>query len=163
MSAPSLYTYFPSLGHVFTELIVQSFESLADAVRGAVVSVADQPLETRLLAGPRAYRAWAIEHPQPFNLVFFEQIDGYQAPPEGPTVDAQTAVLLPIATLYAEACGIEVETLEQPGEDLDGFLGWWGAFHGLVALEVNHHLDWVDPESVFEHRLRGDVAALLAR
>ena len=163
MSAPSLYTYFPSLGHVFTELIVQSFESLAAAVRGAVASVADQPLKTRLLAGPRAYRSWAIDHPQHFNLVFFDQIAGYQAPPEGPTVDAQVAVLLPIATPYAEARGIEVESLETPGEALDGFLGWWGAFHGLVALEVNHHLDWVDPSSVFERRLQEDVATLLGR
>lgn len=161
MSAPSLYTYFPSLSHVFTELIVASFRSLADAVSHAVKAVSGDSLEQRLLAGPRAYRTWALTNPQHFNLVFFDQIVGYQAPPDGPTVDAQVAVLQPIANQYAQAQGIDAEVLRVPGTHLDGFLAWWGAFHGLVALEVNHHLDWVDPASVFERRLQSDVTTML--
>lgn len=163
MSAPSLYTYFPSLSHIFTELIVQSFESLAVAVNDAVELVAGESLEQRLLAGPRAYRAWATANPQHFNLVFFDQITGYKAPSDGPTVEAQVAVLQPIAIQYAEAQAIDIESLASPGDALDGFLAWWGAFHGLVALEVNHHLDWVDPGKVFERRLQADSAAILMR
>lgn len=163
MSAPSLYTYFPSVSHLFTELIVQSFESLATAVHNAIEAVASESVEQRLLAGPRAYRTWAIANPHHFNLVFFDQIDGYEAPPEGPTVDAQVAALRPITAQYAEARGVNVETLAIPGSALEDLLGWWGSFHGLVALEVNHHLDWVDAQAVFERRLGADVEAILRR
>lgn len=161
LSAPSLYTYFGSLNDLFTELIVQSFESLAAAVNDAVRAVDGASLNERLSAGPRAYRSWAVVHPQHFNLVFFDQIAGYEAPPDGPTVDAQTAVLRPIAAHFAEAKGIAADALDAPGADLDGFLAWWGAFHGLVALEVNHHLDWVDPATIFELRLATDVAQIV--
>lgn len=161
MSAPSLYTYFPSVSHLFTELIVQSFDSLAGAVNNAIESVVSESVEQRLLAGPRAYRSWAIANPHHFNLVFFDQIDGYQAPPEGPTVDAQVAALRPITAQYAEAKGIDADTLTAPCKALEDLLGWWGSFHGLVALEVNHHLDWVDAHAVFERRLRMDVDVIL--
>jgi len=163
MSAPSLYTYFASLGDLFTELIVQSFDSLAATIGDALEAAENDVLENRLAAGPRAYRSWALANPQHFNLVFFDQITGYKAPPDGPTVDAQIAVLRPIAAVYAEASGLEPDALDAPGDDLNGFLAFWGAFHGLVALEVNHHLDWVDPEIIFEQRLASDVAEITTR
>jgi len=162
MSAPSLYTYFASLGDLFTELIVQSFDSLAATITDALEAAENDVLENRLAVGPRAYRAWALANPQRFNLVFFDQIAGYKAPPDGPTVDAQVAVLGPIAAVYAEASGLEPDALDTRGDDLNGFLAFWGAFHGLVALEVNHHLDWVDPETVFEQRLASDIAQIVA-
>ncbi len=163
MSAPSLYTYFASLGDIFTSLIVQSFDDLGAAVGESVEATNGRPLEVRLAAGPRAYRTWAVDHRQQFNLVFFDQIAGYQAPPDGPTVHAQEGALRPIAAVYAEARNIDLAALGQPGDELDGFLAFWAGFHGVVALEVNHHLDWVDPRTIFEHRLRADIAVVLRR
>jgi AcrR family transcriptional regulator len=161
MSAPSLYTYFPSLSHLYTELISQSYRDLAAAVEGALRRTSKADLEARLLAGPRAYRRWSLSHRQQFNLIFFDQISGYQAPPEGPTVEAQTMALRPIAAAYAAACQRTVEELSADDDLLDEFLGWWGAFHGLVALEVNHHLDWRQPNRIFERHLTTSVAHLL--
>lgn len=161
MSAPSLYTYFPSLSDLFTALIVQSYESLADYVAAALDEVAGETLEYRLEAGPRAYRHWALANRQRFNLIFFDQITNYTAPPEGPTIAAQIAALRPMASSYAQAIGVEFEDLLEPGQPLTGFLGWWGSFHGVVALEVNHHFDWVDSETIFEQRLKLDIATIL--
>lgn len=162
MSAPSLYTYFPSVSHLITELIVQSFGELEAAVRNAVDAAAGAPLEERLSAGPRAYRMWALSNPQQFNLVFFDQVAGYAAPPEGPTVAAQEAIFGPMVREFADAHQVDPAAVASPGEFLDAFLGWWGSFHGLVALEANHHLDWVDAEAVFEKRLLQDVANIVA-
>lgn len=161
VSAPAIYTYFPSLNDLYTRLIVDGYEALAAAVSAAVDAAADRPPVERLAAGPRAYRRWALDNRHTFNLVFFDQIIGYEAPPDGPTVDAQTAALLPIGSQFAKAIGVPLEGLTQPGDPLDEFLGWWGGFHGVVALEVNHHLDWIDAEAVFERRLERDVAAIL--
>lgn len=163
MSAPSLYTYFPSLSDVFTAMIVQIYEELAASIADALDAAAGASLDERLRVGARAYRAWAVANRRQFNLVFFDQVPGYSAPPDGPTVVAQTAALTAVAAPYAEAVGVDVDALRSPGDDLDGFLAWWGAFHGLVALEVNHHLDWVDAAAVFERRLSADVEAILDR
>ncbi len=160
MSGPALYTYFASLVELFTELIVDSYRSLAADVAAAVEAVAERDLGERLRAGPIAYRRWGIEHRQQFNLVFFDQIVGYTAPPDGPTVDAQTEVLRPIANEYATARGVALDDVERDDELLDEFLAWWGAFHGIVALEVNHHLDWRNPEVIFHRHLDRSVATL---
>jgi AcrR family transcriptional regulator len=161
MSAPALYTYFPSLSELLTELIVQSYQSLEANITAALAESAESALEQRLETGPVAYRAWALEHPRQFNLIFFDQIRGYAAPPDGPTVPAQTDVLRPIALHYAEARGRSLAELEADDDLLDDFLGWWGAFHGVVALEVNHHLDWRGPERIFRRHLDSSIRNLL--
>ncbi|PYE15940.1 hypothetical protein DFR67_109168 [Williamsia limnetica] len=162
MSAPALYTYFPSLGDLFTELIVQSYKSLEGKVTDACADAEESDLEQRLAAGPVAYRAWAVGHRRQFNLIFFDQISGYTAPADGPTVSAQTGVLQPIAAQYAEARGCSLPELLADAGLLDDFLGWWGAFHGIVALEVNHHLDWREPEAIFRRHLDTSIRGLLS-
>lgn len=161
MSAPALYTYFPSLGELFTELIVQSYKSLEDSITAAFSVSTGSDLEQRLAAGPIAYRTWAIKHRRQFNLIFFDQIGGYAAPSDGPTVSAQTDVLQPIAVQYAEARSCSLTELLADSDLLDDFLGWWGAFHGIVALEVNHHLDWREPETIFRRHLHASIRDLL--
>lgn len=161
MSAPAIYTYFPGINELYTELIVQSYHSLAGSITAAVDASARSDLEQRLAAGPVAYRTWAITHPRQFNLIFFDQIGGYAAPPDGPTVSAQTKVLHPIAAHYARARGHDLDVLMADDGLLDDFLGWWGAFHGIVALEVNHHLDWRDPERIFLRHLNSSIRGLL--
>ena len=161
MSAPSLYTYFPSLAHLYPELISQSYRDLAKTIEDTLRRNSKAEIKDRLLAGPRAYRRWALAHREQFNLIFFDQIRGYQAPPDGPTVDAQTMALRPIAVTYAAAHNRTVEELSANDDLLDEFLGWWGAFHGLVALEVNHHLDWRHPSRIFERHITTSVTRVL--
>lgn len=161
MSAPSLYTYFPSLNDLFTELIVRSYSALAAHVADELEALEGADLGERLVAGPIAYRSWALANRQQFNLIFFDQIAGYEAPADGPTVEAQTSVLRPMANDYAAVFGCDLEALMEPGDLLDDFLGWWGTFHGLVVLEVNHHLDWVDADAVFERRIRQEASGLV--
>lgn len=168
MGPASLYTYFDGLDALFTELIVRSYRSIAAAVAAAIDAFTTRPAGDRLMVGPLAYRHWARRHRAEFNLVFTDQLPGFVAPPGGPTVDAQTAIFRPIAGVLAEVRaardGVDPEVLGDPvtatGDALDEFLGLWGLFHGLVILEVNHHLDWVDPASTFESRLRWAIDAL---
>lgn len=163
VTAPALYTYFPGIAELFTELIVQSYNDLAARVASAVDDAAGASVEDRVAAGPVAYREWALEQRQQFNLIFFDRITGYAAPVDGPTVEAQTAVLRPIGAEYASARGFTVEQLEADGDLLDDFLGWWGSFHGIVALEVNRHLDWRDPEAIFLRHLRSSIGRIVTR
>jgi len=101
--------------------------------------------------GPLAYRHWALTHRAEFNLIFTDQLPGYEAEPGGATVDAQMAIFRPMT----EALSVALADSGGPqGEALKQSIGLWGLFHGLVSLEVNNHLDWLDAEGIYEDRLR---------
>jgi AcrR family transcriptional regulator len=152
----SLYTYFDSLDDIFTLLLLSSYESLATATAAAVKAFAGKPPADRAFAGILAHRRWALAHRNEFNLLFTDVIPGYAAPPGGPTVDAQVQVFQPIVDALAEVDLTEPDlTVEQAGVVV------WCAFHGAVALEVNHHLDWLDdPAAAHETTVRRALASI---
>jgi len=158
MNPASLYTYFGSLDDLFTALIMESFQSLADAVHRAFDDSAGAEPDDRLLACVRAYRAWAVANPRQFNLIWTDQLPGYAAPPDGPTVTAEQAVYRPflLAVGEVEGCGdrlVEFATL--PTDDQHRLLGLFGTLHGLVSLEINSHLapSMVDGEALLVDRM----------
>jgi AcrR family transcriptional regulator len=152
----SLYTYFDSLDDIFTLLLLSSYESLAAATAAAVEAFAGAPPVDRAFAGILAHRRWALAHRNEFNLLFTDILPGYAAPPGGPTIDAQVQVFRPIADTLTELGPDELDlTVEQAG------IVMWCAFHGAVALEVNHHLDWVDdPAAAHETTVRRALAGI---
>ena len=156
----SLYTYFDNLDALITELLVDSYRDLATAVEFAVSAAASMPAEQRITAGAQAYRGWALEHRAAFNLVFTDQVPGYTAPADGPTTDAQIAVLRPMAVALTELVGVDPGEINRDGPVLEAFLGLWGAIHGLTILEVNHHLDWMDADGLFDRQLRASIDQL---
>lgn len=78
MGVSSLYRYFPSRDDLLTELLVEAFDSQADAVAEASVCV-DDPVEA-LRAGMLAYRDWSLAHPAEFALAYGTPVPGFQAP-----------------------------------------------------------------------------------
>lgn len=150
----SLYTYFDSLDDVFTALIADSFERLGAAIQAATSGGSATDRLTQLA---RAYRRWAVAHPAEFNLIFSDQLPGYAAPPGGPTVAAQSSIFGPFAAVLAELMGAGPNEVVTDGsnpptlpDDVSGIVGLWGTMHGLVMLEINHHLPFVDDhEAVF--------------
>jgi AcrR family transcriptional regulator len=160
MSPASLYTYFDGIDALFTELILRSYGALAASTEMAAAAFGDASVGDQILLGPLAYRYWALGHRAEFNLVFTDQLPGYTAEPGGSTVDAQMAIFRPMTKAIAAALGEDVsEPDEQTGDVLQSALGLWGLFHGLVSLEVNHHLDWLDARETYEGRLRWAIDA----
>jgi AcrR family transcriptional regulator len=152
----SLYTYFDSVDDIFTLLLLSSYESLATATVTAVKAFANDPPADRAFAGILAHRRWALAHRNEFNLLFTDVLAGYAAPPGGPTVDAQVRVFQPIVDALTEVGPTELDlTVEQAS------IVVWCAFHGAVALEVNHHLDWLDdPAAAHETTVRRALASV---
>lgn len=140
----SLYTYFDSLDDVLTMLLLSSYARLASATAAAVEAFAGEPPADRALVGILAYRRWALDHTNEFNLIFTDQLPGYAAPPEGPTIDAQVEVFRPITDV--------IDGHTDPGNGLsydEARALVWSSFHGAVMLEVNHHLVWLDDLGAF--------------
>jgi len=152
----SLYTYFDSLDDIFTLLLLSSYDSLATATATAVEAFADDPPADRAFAGILAHRHWALAHRNEFNLLFTDILPGYAAPPGGPTVDAQIQVFRPLVDALTELGRTDPDlTVEQAG------IVVWCAIHGAVALEVNHHLDWIDdPAAAHETTVRRALASI---
>ena len=152
MNPASLYTYFPSLHDLYTALIADGFGALgaelADAVRTAGPDRSD-----RALAWARAYRLWARRHPSWFNLCFTDVLPGYEAPPGGPTVEAQRSMFEPLLGDLPSS---------PDGPDLTTGVAFWAAVHGATTLEVNHHVHsgWADVDGTFERTVEVAVGAL---
>jgi AcrR family transcriptional regulator len=158
ITAPAIYNYFPRRDDLVTALIVDAYTSLADAEEDALVGLPADDYATRLADIGRAYRQWALAHPERYNLIFGTPISGYEAPAEL-TVPAATralAVMMSVLQAALQAGKLRVppeyeatspEMLSQIGEWhalQPGFdsrvlhfgLVVWGVVHGLVSLEI---------------------------
>lgn len=200
MSPAGLYRYVDSREHLLTWLIADGYHDLADhlvAALGASIddrsagdlaepivpmrSGPDDDVADRLRAVALAYRAWSVAHPNVFGLLFGDPIPGYEAPPDGPTVEAMNRVGHALAQPLIEAWqqgrlrthpALDAPELVEPlapmaevGGPLPAavfarFLLSWGRLHGQVSLEVFGQHRWLLPDGC-ELLFRADVEVTL--
>ncbi|MEV0373359.1 TetR/AcrR family transcriptional regulator [Streptomyces sp. NPDC050636] len=171
MSGPALYRYFASRDELITELIRDAYSSLAGAFRDTAKS---SKSGADLTALAHALRAWALEHPQRYFLVYGTPVPGYHAP------DDVTALASDIMTTLLDACaalpgtGSSVPPLD---EHLEGHREWagdhdaspaalhralsfWTRLHGVLSLELAGHFTGMgfDPALLFAAELDGLTA-----
>ena len=164
MTAPALYRYFENRDALVTALIVDAFGALAHALEAANAATAHQDYATRFRALATAYRAWAVQHPHDYTLVYGTPLPGYHAPQEV-TVPVASRVLLALGLLFKEAWEAGYLTLpaayaaipaalketaaalirdiwkdEQAAAVLLLTLSVRSQLHGLVWAELYHHL-----------------------
>ncbi len=177
VSPAALYGYFDSLDDLFTALITDGFNDLADTVDAAVHGDPAAPLGVKMLRGLLAYRDWALANAPRFRLCYFAPVPGYEAPADGPTLAASLRVALPLLQVLAEGWatgrlaapppGPRVDTskfeerfgLALTSDQLRSSTECWGEFHGLVALELNGHIhpEWADPAELYEANMRSMI------
>jgi AcrR family transcriptional regulator len=80
MSAPALYRYFPNRDALVTALIVDAYNSLADALQTANDGQESGDYNGRFHAVTHAYREWALSHRAEYALIYGTPIPGYEAP-----------------------------------------------------------------------------------
>jgi len=162
VSPSTLYTYFESIDALYTALILDVYSQMELEVARDVEANA-APVD-RVIAASHGYRRFATTHPARFTLVFTDVLPGYAAPPGGPTVDAQVAVMAPLIGGVNALLGEdedEFESMSLPRRRL--LIGAWARLHGFVSLEVNHHLDWAgDLDEMFSSMLGTMIAELTA-
>jgi AcrR family transcriptional regulator len=175
VSGPALYRYFASRDELLTELAIDAYHDLADvlataatptssssapdsttaAASAAATSRAGQGPGTRFAAAARAYRAWALEQPHRYRLLFGPPLPGYDAHAQ-PLIDAAQAamnVLLDTlgeagdqagdqATALPEPLASQLAAWAQPYDHLAGpavalrAILAWSRLHGIVSLEI---------------------------
>ncbi|MEM9133152.1 MAG: TetR/AcrR family transcriptional regulator [Actinomycetota bacterium] len=146
MNPASLYTYVDGVDDLYTRILLQSFKRFGDAVHEAMAEDGRPPRD-RLVAGARAFRAWALAHPSEFNLLYTDQLPDYEAPPDGPTVEAQRQAIIPFAQAIAQLVGEpEPMRLVSAADDERTRLVFTmrAVMHGYTTLEVNNHAPYLD-------------------
>jgi AcrR family transcriptional regulator len=176
ITAPSIYNYYPNRDELVTALIVDAYNSLADAQVAAVENLAADDFSGRLSALGHAYRQWTVSYPQRYQLIFGTPIPNYHAP-EDVTVPAAARALVPLTDVIQaiHSAGYlrterfapmtpRLESMLKPwqehggGYDLEVLylaLIIWSRVHGLVTLEIGNQLpaSIVDPAELFHREI----------
>lgn len=101
----AVYRYVPSRDDLLTLLLVEAYSDVADSVEQAVEAVPPDRHRDRLYAATRALRAWAVDDPARWALLYGSPVPGYAAPAEQ-TVEPGTRV---VAMLIDEVARAEAD------------------------------------------------------
>lgn len=143
LTAPALYRYFPNRDELVTALIVEAYNSLAEALEAARETEAANAHAARLFAIGLAYREWALAHPQDYALIFGTPIPNYHAPEEktNPAAKRSMDVLID-ALMAADKAGLlnPAPEYSKPAPALQKQLAAWKKNHGYTAPTQALHL-----------------------
>jgi AcrR family transcriptional regulator len=171
VSGPALYRYFASRDELLTELVIDAYHDLADALTAATSRVSSHDPGASLEALARAYRSWALAQPHRYRLLFGPPLPGYDAHAQRLIDAAQKAMNLLLDILAAtgdRAAAPPPQPLasqlaawaqpHQPGIDPATALRAvviWSRLHGLVSLEIagNFASMSLDPSQLFDTQL----------
>ncbi|MEH3128892.1 MAG: TetR/AcrR family transcriptional regulator [Mycolicibacterium neoaurum] len=181
MVSSAVYRYVASRDDLLTLLLVDAYDDLADAVDAAARTGG---WDRRLVALGRAARAWALDQPARWALLYGSPVPGYHAPPEL-TVGPGTRVVATFLSIVADgvrsgAVGNPDDSMGEPlSSDFDairaefGFPGGdrlmlaclsaWATVIGAISLEVfgQYGADTLsDPGAVFDAQLTMLVQAM---
>jgi AcrR family transcriptional regulator len=173
----AVYRYFASRDELLTALILDGYGSMAAAIETAEAAVARRDLVGRWYAMARATRAWALQRPHEYALLYGSPVPGYQAP-EDTIAEAQRPLTVAQRIL---ADGVERGTLAVPADRLpkavradvemiSGFSGFegvpptllarsmsvWAQLYGTISFELfGRYTNAVtDLDAYFEHQIR---------
>ena len=171
MSGPALYRYFGSRDELLTELVIDAYHDLADALLAAAGRAPGPEPRARFEALVRAYRAWALAQPHRYQLLFGPPLPGYDAHAQRLVDAAQAVMNLLLETLRELGDGAATPPgqplaaqlpawAQRHGLDMDPAIALrgvliWSSVHGLVSLEIagNFGSMGIDPDQVFEIQL----------
>lgn len=185
MMPSALYRYFASRDDLLTALVTDGFASLADALEVAYAAAPPGDHGERWLTVVRAYRRWALDHPEMYALLYGRPVPGYEAP-EGPAkaelwrgvavlfrvmADALAADAFDLAAAQAWLSAplragltewARADALPLPPAALSLCMLAWTQVHGAISLELFGHLPPPLRESpaLFEQLMRDVLRAM---
>ncbi len=160
MTGPAIYRYFASRDELLTQLIVDGYDSLADAVQAAVDSEPEDDPRARVRAFCIAFREWALANVARYELLFGTPVPGYVAPDDRTTIAARRimavvigeAARLPATKVRTgrrgnlpSAVAPSPSQWDARGEDVPvevmyDAVTMWTRLHGFISLELRGHL-----------------------
>jgi AcrR family transcriptional regulator len=168
---PALYRYFASRDDLLTELVIDAYHDLADALADALRHTPATQPRARLENIARAYRSWAVAQPHRYRLLFGPPLPGYDAHAQRLVEAAQASMKILLGVLRelgdrtadppAEPLTSQLLALARTyGPGVDAAIALraitiWSRLHGFVSLEIagNFASMGIDPGHLFEAEL----------
>lgn len=100
LASSALYRYFPSRDALLTQLIIDAYDELGDAVETAHEKVERDDVAERFRTICRAVRGWATSNPHEYALIYGSPLLDYTAPDD--TIEAATRVARLLIALAAD-------------------------------------------------------------
>ncbi len=171
MSPGALYRYFENRDDLLVELAIDAYEDLGGQLELAAAAATRR---ARLREVARAYRAWALAQPNTYRLIFESTAGSGEdlardriLPASQRSMNVFLAVLsdqppgagsVKISrglTGQLEQWGARASLPPPPAAVLYLAITFWSRLHGLISLEIGHHLaaTGVDPQLLFEAEL----------
>jgi AcrR family transcriptional regulator len=171
VSGPALYRYFESRDALLTELVIDAYDDLADALREAVATKKGRGARVRFEALAWAFRAWAVAQPDRYRLLYTPPLPGYDSHAERLIEAGQASMNIlvdilrdadePDAPRLARGLSLQLsEWAHRRGIDIDApralhAIVIWSRLHGLVSLEIGGNFQGmgIDAEALFEREV----------
>ena len=112
MVSSAVYRYFPSRDELLTALIIDAYDAVGTAAEEALAGHRRRGAAARWLAVTQAIRAWALEHPHEYALIYGSPVPGYAAPQD--TIDPASRVALALLQIVVD--GVAAGEIEDDGE-----------------------------------------------
>ena len=161
ITAPAIYNYYPRRDDLVTQLIIDAYLSMGDRQHAVLADIPPQDHVDRLRQLGQAYRQWALDYPERYQLIFGTPIPGYVAPMEKtlPAAARSLSALVSVVEVLRTAGKLNDEGLPEVmpgyeeifavwksyGGEVDGLsltvaILIWCRVHGLVSLEISGNL-----------------------
>jgi AcrR family transcriptional regulator len=168
MVSSGIYRYVESRDELLTMLVASAYADLADSVEAAAAGKAEPA--TRWLRACRAVRAFGLERPHEYALLYGTPVPGYAAPQD--TIAPATRVYAALAGALSGHSSSELRPPRALTGDADAiiaglaldvdrgtalrFLGAIAQVFGLVSLELFGHMTGVvtDRAAFFDWTVR---------
>lgn len=176
LASSALYRYYPSRDALLTQLIVEAYSELGEAVEVAEAAVDRHNLAGRYTTICHAVRDWALANPHEYALIYGSPVAGYEAPQDtiDPAVRAARVVIRLAGDISPSARLVRGPGTMAPtlAEQLDGAsrfagveadhdvlalaVGLWAQLFGFVSFELfGTFRNAFDPaDALFDHQIR---------
>jgi AcrR family transcriptional regulator len=162
MSPAAVYRYFANRDALLADLVVDAYNELADSLSS--LSRGSGSADDHLDAVLRGTRAWALEHPNAYRLIFQSAAGSGQDLAAERTVPASSRSMAVIVEALAAVAGNSIAPLDAQQSDAGSHLveairAWavrtgtqfspevitlgfltWTRLHGIISLELGGHL-----------------------
>jgi AcrR family transcriptional regulator len=154
MSGPAIYRYYASRDELLTEVIVDGWRALADALEEVAAAASRRSAPARLRALAEAYRDWALRNPHRYGLMLGGRRPvGFDEPEEAiaPSQRSMSLILDALSDLAGANAPAPARSLSRQLSDwgrsrdperergpavLRLGLATWTRLHGVVSLEL---------------------------
>ncbi|MET0822301.1 MAG: TetR/AcrR family transcriptional regulator [Aeromicrobium sp.] len=141
MVSSAVYRYVPSRDELLTALLIEAYDELGAAAESADDAVADRSdVRARWTATCHAVRAWSVEHPHDYALLYGSPVIDYAAPRD--TVRPATRVIVRLVDIISAAHGAEGDARPLPEGPSPSFAPAVGpataALRDVAGLDVEH-------------------------